>query len=79
MNQNDVERVVRAVIQSMQSSATETVSARGGKLSAGVFHEVDDAVAEAHGAERALRTVAMRRLTVEAIRKAGEQHARELA
>jgi aldehyde dehydrogenase len=83
MNQNDVERVVRAVIQSMQQSsavpASETVSARGGKLAAGVFLELDDAVAEAHRAQRALRTVAMRRLTVDAIRKAGEQHARELA
>jgi aldehyde dehydrogenase len=81
MNQSDVERVVRAVILSMQQSpaAVETPPAKSGKLSAGVFHELDDAVAEAHRAQRALRTVAMRRRVVEAIRKASEQHARELA
>jgi aldehyde dehydrogenase len=81
MNQNDVERVVRAVISSMRQShaAGETVSARGGKLAAGVFFELDDAIAEARRARRALRTVAMRRLVVDAIRKVGERHARELA
>jgi aldehyde dehydrogenase len=81
MNQSDVERVVRAVILSMQqsSAATEAPPAKGGKLAAGVFHELDDAVAEAQRAQRALRTVAMRSLVVEAMRKAGEQHARELA
>ena len=83
MNQSDVERVVRAVIESMQqSSATATAglaSGKGGKLASGVFHELDDAVAEAHRAQRALRTVTMRRLVVDTIRKAGEQHARELA
>ncbi|MDR2113536.1 MAG: aldehyde dehydrogenase EutE [Candidatus Accumulibacter sp.] len=81
MNQSDVERVVRAVIQSMRQSSVvaETPPARSGKLSAGVFHELDDAVAEAHRAQRALRTIAMRRLVVDAIRKAGERHARELA
>ena len=81
MNQSDVERVVRAVISSMRQSsdAAKPPPARSGKLSPGVFHELDDAVAEAHRAQRALRTVAMRRLVVDAIRKAGEQHARELA
>jgi aldehyde dehydrogenase len=81
MNQSDVERVVRAVISSMRQSsdAAQTLPAKGGKLAAGVFLELDDAVAEAHRAQRALRTVAMRRLVVDALRKAGEQHARELA
>ena len=45
----------------------------------GVFEELDDAVAEAHAAYKALRSVAMRERVVGAIRATGEKHARELA
>ena len=84
VNQTDIERVVRAVIGSMQTSAasskpTTLAKSASAKLAPGVFHELDDAVSEAHSAQRALRTVAMRHLVVDAIRKAGEKHARELA
>ncbi|MCT6562900.1 aldehyde dehydrogenase EutE, partial [Staphylococcus aureus] len=46
---------------------------------AGVFEALDDAVAAAKTAQPALKRVAMRQLVIQAIRDAGEKHARELA
>lgn len=83
MNQTDIERVVRAVIQSinvqLEKSPSSSQAVRNKKLAQGVFHELDDAVAEAHRAQRGLHTVAMRNLAVSAIRKTCIEHARELA
>jgi aldehyde dehydrogenase len=49
------------------------------RVAPGVFTELDDAVAEAARARKALSTVAMRVRVTEAIRRAGVEHARELA
>ncbi len=79
---SDIERIVKAVVQSMErrpvaeAAAAATTSPT---LPAGVFASLDDAVTEADKAYRQLRSVAMRELSVAAIRRAGEQHARELA
>jgi aldehyde dehydrogenase len=71
MNQQDIEQVVRTVIQQMRTvSPAQT---------AGVFEALDDAVAAAKAAQPALKRVAMRQLVIQAIRDAGEKHARELA
>ncbi|WP_374255177.1 aldehyde dehydrogenase family protein [Yokenella regensburgei] len=71
MNQQDIEQVVRTVIQQMRAvSPAQT---------AGVFEALDDAVAAAKAAQPALKRVAMRQLVIQAIRDAGEKHARELA
>ncbi|MDQ4428902.1 aldehyde dehydrogenase EutE [Yokenella regensburgei] len=71
MNQQDIEQVVRTVIQQMRAvSPAQT---------AGVFEALDDAVAAAKTAQPALKRVAMRQLVIQAIRDAGEKHARELA
>lgn len=71
MNQQDIEQVVRTVIQQMRAvSPAQT---------AGVFEALDDAVAAAKTAQPALKHVAMRQLVIQAIRDAGEKHARELA
>jgi len=79
----EIERIVKAVVQSMEvRGAVAPVPAkpvRTAALAAGVFASLDDAVSEADKAYRQLRSVAMRDLAVTAIRKAGEQHARELA
>ena len=77
INAQDVERIVRAVISSMNGTAP--AAGRGRAVAPGVFEELDDAVAEAHCAQKALHTVSMRECVVAAIRQAGERHARELA
>lgn len=81
----DIERIVKAVVQSMDrtnSNSPSLVPARAlsaAPLPMGVFASLDDAVAEADKAYRQMRSVAMRNLAVAAIRQAGEKHAQELA
>lgn len=81
----DIERIVKAVVQSLDRSAQPAMApaaasvAAAVALPAGVFASLDDAVGEADKACRQMRSVAMRERAVGAIRKAGEQYARELA
>src|SRR5438105_9787824 len=80
----DIERIVKAVVDSMgrsapAGSAAAPRAASAAALPAGVFASVDDAVSEADNAVRQMRSVAMRQLAVKAIRQAGEQYAQELA
>ncbi|THF59326.1 aldehyde dehydrogenase EutE [Pseudothauera rhizosphaerae] len=84
MDANQVERIVRAVLQAVESGAAGGVAAGaartvGGRTAPGVYVELDDAVAAADKAYRALRSLATRARVIAAIRKAGEEHARELA
>jgi aldehyde dehydrogenase len=80
LDANQVERIVRAVMQAVESGATgSTVRTVGGKTAAGVYVELDDAVAAADKAHRALRCLATRAKVIAAIRQMGETHARELA
>ena len=76
-NTQDVEQIVRAVLASMSAQADQAVSA--GRIAPGVFVELDDAVAEAAKAQKALRTVSMRSRVVQAIRAIAVEHARDLA
>jgi len=75
----DIERIVRAVLAAMNNGAPAPRAGRGQSIAPGVFHELDDAVAEADRAQKALNTVSMRACVVAAVRQAGERHARELA
>ncbi len=89
INSKAIEEVVKAVLSSMgQLSATTTNSGNGAvpsassqplTVAAGVFNELDDAVAAARKAAQSLKQVAMRDKAIAAIREAGERHARELA
>ncbi len=80
---NDIERIVKAVVQSMQQGPGAITAPQAtvapAPLPAGVFAALDDAVEQAHQAQRQLRTVAMRERVIAAIRSTGEQHARVLA
>ncbi|MDR0378719.1 MAG: aldehyde dehydrogenase EutE [Candidatus Accumulibacter sp.] len=78
MNSQDVEQIVRAVLASM-SSRMEEGGGVARRVAPGVFTELDDAVAEAARARKALSTVAMRVRVTEAIRRVGVAHAQELA
>jgi aldehyde dehydrogenase len=77
-NPNDIERIVRAVLQSMNKGAPAAASGPV-KCAPGVFESLDDAVAAADAAQKKLKSVAMREQVIEAIRRAGVEHARELA
>ena len=77
MNPQEVERIVRLVISSMDGGTS--TAGRAQPAAPGVFQQLDDAVAEAHCAQKGLRTIAMRERAVAAIREAGAKHARELA
>ncbi len=80
INPKEIEQVVRAVLTSIDSSQSKTpASSVPQKVAEGVFNELDDAVAAARQAQQALKTIAMRNLAIGAIRKAGEQYAKELA
>ncbi|MTJ79912.1 MAG: aldehyde dehydrogenase EutE [Telmatospirillum sp.] len=84
MDQKDIEKVVNAVLASIAAEATVT-PAHAAPASpprtygAGVFDSLDDAVRAATVAQKALKAVSMRKTVVEALRRAGESHARELA
>ena len=81
INTQDIERIVRAVLTTMNHSGTSSASTESSaqSIAPGIFNELDDAVAAAMKAQKSLKTVAMRNLVVAAIREAGEKHARELA
>lgn len=80
-NPNDIEQIVRAVLKSLNKETPGAVSVPRtvGKRAPGVFEQLDDAVAAADAAQKQLKSVAMRTLVVEAIRRAGIEHGRELA
>jgi aldehyde dehydrogenase len=80
-NPNDIEQIVRAVLKSLNKEASGAVSTPRtvGKRAPGVFEQLDDAVAAADAAQKQLKSVAMRTLVVDAIRRAGIEHSRELA
>ena len=61
------------------NGASPAPTSRNQPLAPGVFLELDDAVAEAHRAQKSLNTIAMRECVVAAIRQAGEKYARELS
>ena len=76
-NPDDIERIVRAVLKSINTPGAAAPAAK--QCAPGVFDELDDAVAAASAAQKQLKSVAMRALVVDAIRRTGVEHARELA
>lgn len=79
LDAKEVERIVLAVLQAMDAPNGRAVTPAGGKTAPGVFNALDDAVAAADRAQRALHCLATRGKVIDAIRAAGEAHARELA
>lgn len=81
-NPKDIEQIVRAVLNSLNKGgaiAPMAPARSAAKRAPGVFEQLDDAVAAAAAAQKQLKSVSMRELAVEAIRRAGVEHARELA
>jgi aldehyde dehydrogenase len=79
LDAKEVERIVLAVLQTMDASPRAGRGTGGGRIAAGVFAELDDAVAAAQVAQKSLRCLATRGKVIDAIRHVGEAHARELA
>lgn len=79
LDAKEVERIVLAVLQAMDAAPQRGGAAGGSRAAPGVFAALDDAVAAAQAAQKSLRCLAIRGKAVEAIRRAGEAHARELA
>ncbi|WP_199724931.1 aldehyde dehydrogenase family protein [Noviherbaspirillum saxi] len=74
----EIERIVRSVLKE-SGKVPAAAGNSSGKLAQGVFASLDDAVVEADRARRAIRKVSERITAVEAMRKAGQQYAKELA
>ncbi len=79
LDAKEVERIVLAVLQTMDKSPGSRAGMAGGKSGPGVFDSLDDAVAAATKAQRDLRCLATRSKVLEAIRRVGEANARLLA
>ena len=82
LDAKEVERIVLDVLQAVRRTTTggsASPAPRSGKLAPGIFFELDDAVAAADKAHRALRCLATRQKVIAAIRETGERYARELA
>lgn len=79
LDAKEVERIVKAVLLAMGETASCGDSSGGGRIAPGVFVALEDAVAAAHAAHKSLRCLATRGKVIEAIRRVGEAHARELA
>lgn len=79
LDAKEVERIVLAVLQTMDASPRQRSAGGGGRVAPGVFADLDDAVAAARAAQKSLRCLATRGKVIEAIRRVGEAHARELA
>lgn len=78
-NPKDIEQIVRAVLSSLNKGGQVAPVRSAAKQAPGVFERLDDAVAAADTAQKQLKSVAMRSLVVDAIRRAGIEFARELA
>lgn len=84
MNSKAIEEVVIAVLNSMKQTSNGGVASSSQNnqtqtVAAGVFNELDDAVAAARIAAKQLKLISMRDKAIGAIRIAGEKHAKELA
>lgn len=72
----DIAKIVEEVIKQIDKTKTNT---DGVALAPGIFEKLDEAVEAARVAQGKIRNLAHRSKIIEAIRKAGVDHARELA
>ncbi len=74
LSSQEIARIVDTVVQRLDGKA-----ASSGKLSAGIFENLDDAVAAAARAQKQIKNLDLRAKIIQAMRAAGEKYARELA
>ncbi|MGD9900173.1 MAG: aldehyde dehydrogenase family protein [Calditrichaceae bacterium] len=74
LSSQEIARIVDTVVQRLDGKAESS-----GKHPAGIFENLDDAVAAATRAQKQIKNLDMRAKIIQAMRAAGEKHARELA
>ncbi len=74
LSSQEIARIVDTVVQRLDGKV-----ASSGKLSAGIFENLDDAVAAAARAQKQIKNLDLRAKIIQAMRAAGEKYARELA
>ncbi len=80
MNLDDkqIAQIVNAVLAQLENGSS-SVPPSATDVSPGIFRSLDDAVAEAHKAQKQIRKLEMRAKVIQAIRQTGVKYARELA
>ncbi len=80
MNLDDkqIAQIVNAVLAQLENGSA-SVSPSATDVSPGIFRSLDDAVAEAHKAQKQIRKLELRAKVIQAIRQTGVKYARELA
>lgn len=78
LSQQEITRIVEAVVQRMRTTAPEDTSG-GSALPPGIFATLDEAVAAAAAAQKRINNLEFREKIIHAMRQAGARHARELA
>lgn len=76
LSSQEIAQIVDSVLARLEKT---TAKPSVNKLPAGIFATLDEAVEAAHESQKRLRNLEFRRKIIEAMRKAGVQHARELA
>ena len=80
MNLDDkqIAQIVNTVLAQLENGSA-SVSPSATDVSPGIFRSLDDAVAEAHKAQKQIRKLELRAKVIQAIRQTGVKYARELA
>lgn len=74
LSSQEIARIVDTVVQRLDGKEVSS-----GKLPAGIFENLDDAVAAATRAQKQIKNLDLRAKIIQAMRAAGEKYARELA
>ncbi|MBU1095494.1 MAG: aldehyde dehydrogenase EutE [Bacteroidetes bacterium] len=76
MNASDIAKIVESVVRKMNENPQ---SRSTGRYPLGIFETLDEAVEEAHRAQKKIRNLELRKNIIDALRKAAVEHSRELA
>jgi aldehyde dehydrogenase len=76
LNASDIAKIVESVVRKMNENPQ---SRSTGRYPLGIFETLDEAVEEAHRAQKKIRNLELRKNIIDALRKAAVEHSRELA
>ncbi len=77
LDDRQIAEIVNTVLAQLENGGTSRSTSS--QISPGIFKSLDDAVAEAHKAQKQIRKLELRGRIIQAIRDAGVKYARELA
>ncbi|PKL86996.1 MAG: aldehyde dehydrogenase EutE, partial [Ignavibacteriae bacterium HGW-Ignavibacteriae-2] len=76
LNASDIAKIVESVVRKMNENPQSRYT---GRYPLGIFETLDEAVEEAHRAQKKIRNLELRKNIIDALRKAAVEHSRELA